>query len=265
MPAGVHSRSAAPDVDYTVNSEAVLRVSGGQDFSVRTLAGRCRSNDRTRPRFHVVQTFPSSPAAAACLCAAIPCPPVKQGRESRIRLEQNRSGSLQEVHLRNKEVAFIAPVGFYQRGRNFIWHAVLVRPELQEVRELPEPVGHEFSVEDVYSDGISEVLSVAVASGQGTTESVHSIVQLDGFNPVVMHQAFSRDNLGECHNACKRISIDWKFERASGTTRPILVETVTTSTGSAPERLRSRKDVKRYVLSGDIFVRAGSAAGRSAE
>jgi hypothetical protein len=179
--------------------------------------------------------------------------------------EMTIEGPLQEVHLRNKEVAFMAPVGFYQRGRNFIWHAVLVRPELQEVRELPEPVGHDFSVEDVEGNGVSEVLSVAVASGQGTTESVHSIVQLDGFNPMVMHQAVSRDNLGECHHACKKISIDWKFEPPSGTARPLLVETVTTSTGPAPERLRSRKDVKRYVLDGDTFVRAGSAAGRNAE
>jgi hypothetical protein len=179
--------------------------------------------------------------------------------------EMTIEGALQEVHLRNKEVAFVVPVGFYQRGRNFIWHAVLVRPELQEVRELPGPVGHDFSVEDVDGDGVSEVLSVAVASGQGTTESVHSIVQLDGFNPVVMHQVVSRDNLGECHHVCKQIAIDWKFEHPSGTARPLLVETITTSTGPAPEHLRSRKDVKRYVLDGDTFVRAGSAAGRKAE
>jgi hypothetical protein len=177
--------------------------------------------------------------------------------------EMTIEGPLQEVHLRNKEVAFMAPVGFYQRGRNFIWHAVLVRPKLQEVRELPEPVGHDFSVEDVEGNGVSEVLSVAVASGQGTTESVHSIVQLDGFNPVVMHQAISRDNLGECHHACKKIAIDWKFEHVSGTARPMLVETVTTSAGPDPERLRSRKDVKRYVLNGDAFVRA--ADGQNAE
>src|ERR1700761_321935 len=53
---------------------------------------------------------------------------------------------LQEVHLMDKEVAYIAPVGFYERGRNFIWHSVLVRPALQEVRELPEPIGNKFSV-----------------------------------------------------------------------------------------------------------------------
>ena len=179
--------------------------------------------------------------------------------------EMTIEGPLQEVHLRTREVAFMAPVGFYQRGRNFIWHAVLVRPDLREVRELPEPVGHDFSVEDLEGNGISEVVSVAVASGQGTTESVHAIVQLDGFNPVVMHLVVSRDNLGECHRTCKQVAVDWKFEHPSGTARTLLVETVTTSTGPAPEHLRSRKDVRRYMLNGDRLVRAGSAAGRSAE
>src|SRR5690348_7827249 len=50
-------------------------------------------------------------------------------------------GPLQEVHLMDKEVAFVAPVGFYERGPNFIWRSVLVRPALQEVRELPAPIG----------------------------------------------------------------------------------------------------------------------------
>lgn len=60
-------------------------------------------------------------------------------------------------------------------------------------RAASKPVGRECSVQDVDADGASEVVSVAVASGGRTTESVQSVFQLDGFNPVVMHQAVSRD------------------------------------------------------------------------
>ena len=176
--------------------------------------------------------------------------------------EMTLEGPLQEVHLRSKEAAFLVPVGFYQRGRNFIWHTALVRPELREVRELPEPVGSECSVQDVDADGVSEVVSVAVASGGGTTESVQSVFQLDGFNPVVMHQAVSRDNLGACHHGCKQVDVTWKFEHPSGQAQTILVETVTTSTGPTPERLRSSKAVKRYVRDGDTFVPASPQGGR---
>lgn len=178
--------------------------------------------------------------------------------------EMTIEGPLQEVHLRNKEVAFLVPVGFYQRGRNFIWHTVLVRPELREVRELPAPVGRECSVRDVDAEGVSEVMSVAVASGGGTTESVQSIFELDGFNPVVMHQAVSRDNLGACHEGCKQVDVTWKFDRPAGHAQTTLVETVTTSTGPTPERLRSTNVVKRYVRDGDTFVPTSpQATGRS--
>src|ERR1051325_11282360 len=61
-------------------------------------------------------------------------------------------GPLQEVHLMDKEVAYIAPVGFYERGRNSIWHSVLVRPRLQEAREVPEPIGNKVSVQDIDGD-----------------------------------------------------------------------------------------------------------------
>ena len=167
-------------------------------------------------------------------------------------------GPLQEVHLLDKEVAFIAPVGFYQRGRNFIWHAILVRPRLQAVRELAAPVGNKLSVQDIDGDGVSEVISESVASGQGTTETARAIFHLDGFTPVLLHTAISEDNLGQCHRRCKQVDIDWQFRPSrSGGDGVVLTETVTTRTGTAgPDDLKARKQVKRYVLVGGTFVRA---------
>jgi hypothetical protein len=170
-------------------------------------------------------------------------------------------GPLQEVHLMDKEVAYIAPVGFYERGRNFIWHSVLVRPVLQEVRELPEPIGSKVSVQDIDGDGVSEVISEAVASGQGDTDRVHALFRLDGFKPVVLHVAVDGDNLGNCEGemaaiarGCRKVDVNWRFE-PSADHGVLLVESVVTSSGLHPDHLKSQRQVRRYFLVENTFVR----------
>jgi hypothetical protein len=170
-------------------------------------------------------------------------------------------GPLQEVHLMDKEVAYIAPAGFYERGRNFIWHSVLVRPLLHEVRELPVPVGNKVSVLDIDDDGVSEVISEAVASGGGSTDRVRSIVRFDGFRPVVLHAAVDGDNLGNCEGdmaavsgGCKKVDVGWRFEK-SADHGMLLTESVVTSSGLHPDHLKSQRQVRRYFLVESTFVR----------
>lgn len=166
-------------------------------------------------------------------------------------------GPLQEVHLMDKEVAYIAPVGFYGRGRNFIWHAVLVRPALREVRELPQPVGNQnIAVLDLDGDGVSEVVTESVASGQGSTERLRSIVRFDGFTPIILHAVEEEDNLGWCRKACDVVRVEWKFGQQSTTDLRTLTEKVTTSKGPTEDRMQVRSETRRYVLMGNVFVRA---------
>ena len=177
--------------------------------------------------------------------------------------EMEINGPLQEVRLMNKEVAFIAPAVLSGRGRNGMWRAVLVRPQLKEVRELPEPVGDRLSVLDLEGDGVSEVVSVEVTSGQGQTDSFRSIFKLDGFTPVVLHAALEEDNLGEGRKDYEKVSLDWKFGRQLISGLISLTETITTSKGPREDRLKSRREVRRYVLVGNIFVRADAASLRN--
>jgi hypothetical protein len=166
---------------------------------------------------------------------------------------------LQEVHLVDKEVAFMAPAYFFQRGRNFFRRAVLIRPDLKEVRELPYPVGFDFSVQDLDGDGVSEVLSVSTESGEGDNYSVHAIFRLDGFNPVLLHEAVTEDNLGWCYRGCEKVDVAWKFghSRPPNSDETLLTETITTSRSPQdPARLKSRSETRRYVLIGNVFVRA---------
>ena len=173
------------------------------------------------------------------------------------------NGPFQEVRLMNKEVAFIAPAILSGRGRNGMWRAVLVRPGLKEVRELPEPVGNRLSVLDLEGDGVSEVVSVEVTSGQGQTDSLHSIFKLDGFTPVVLHAALEEDNLGECRKGCEQVIVDWKFGRQLNSGLISLTETVTTSRGPTEDRLKPRREVRRYVLVSNTFVRADAESMRN--
>src|SRR2546423_4258687 len=133
--------------------------------------------------------------------------------------EMKIEGDLVMVRLRNKEVAFLAPVGFYSRGRNSIWHTILVRPTLKEVREVAEPMRRDIVVYDLDHDGISEVTGVSVGSGQGTTAGVRSIVQFHGWSPVVLHQVKFHDNLGACgqppggSGKCRSVEVTWRFKK----------------------------------------------------
>ena len=170
-------------------------------------------------------------------------------------------GPLQEVHLMDKEVAYIAPVGFYECGRNSIWHSVLVRPRLQEVREVPEPIGNKVSVQDIDGDGVSEVVSESVASGGGSTYRIRTIARFDGFTPVVLHAAVDGDNLGNCEGdmaavsgGCKKVDVAWKLEQSSDHGM-LLVETVVTGSGPHPDHLKSQRQVRRYFLVENTFVR----------
>ena len=60
--------------------------------------------------------------------------------------EMTVDGHLMKIHLRNKEVAYLLPVGFYERGRNFINHIVMIRPSLKEVREVDDPVSRDIGL-----------------------------------------------------------------------------------------------------------------------
>src|SRR5262245_33786630 len=124
---------------------------------------------------------------------------IQQWWSARSSEELTLEGEPQEVSLRGGEVAYVIPVGFYQRGRNFIWHSVLVRPSLEEVRENPSQVGSKvITVQDLDGDGVTEVFTASTASGGGTSQTFYSVVQFDGWEPVLLHQLLSEENLGDC-------------------------------------------------------------------
>ena len=111
----------------------------------------------------------------------------------------------------------------------------------------PPPIGSQnISIRDFGDDDVSAVQSESVASGQGSTDRIRSIVRFDGYTPVVLHAAVEGDNLGNCEGVmasasggCKKVEVEWKFEKSSDRIDTIL-ETVTTSTGRRSDYLTSK-------------------------
>src|SRR4030042_4936827 len=102
------------------------------------------------------------------------------------------------IGLRSKEKAFLVPVYFMERGRNDVDHTILIRAAIKAVREVVDPVRRDSVAHDLNHDGISEVETSALGSGQGTTKGAKSIVQFDGWKPIVLPQMEFNDNLGCC-------------------------------------------------------------------
>lgn len=177
---------------------------------------------------------------------------------SKSKEEMKIEGDLIEIRLRNQEIAYLAPVGFYHRGRNFIWHTVLVRPALQEVREIGDPVRRDIEVYDVNHDGVSEVVAVSLGSGQGTTIGRKSIVQFDGWKPIVLHHVGFEDNEGaygvNSHRFFSR-TVSWTFADLDKDGNSDLVEEITIKEGRNSSSPITTKNRFKYVFKNNTFIR----------
>jgi hypothetical protein len=181
----------------------------------------------------------------------------KQNSKEKMTIE----GKPVEIGLRNKEVAYLVPVGFYGRGRNFIWHTVMIRPSIRQVREVEEPVRVDNIVHDLNHDGISEIETVSLGSGQGTTHGAKSIVQFEGWDPIVLHQTEFSDNLGCCGppmggcGPCVSKEVNWKFVDLDGDGSDDLLEQIITKTGPSESKLRSKKTINGYIFKENVFMK----------
>lgn len=161
-----------------------------------------------------------------------PSDPERSAIESASILYENQDPI--EIHLRNREVAYLVPVSISPSGRNFMFRMALVRPALQESREISDYIYSHAEVYDFDGDGVSEVVGVAFGSGGGTLFGEKSIVQFDGWNPMLLYQSDYHDTEGVCGKRCHRFSsksLDWKFVDLDNNGVVDLLETVTTEEG----------------------------------
>jgi len=170
--------------------------------------------------------------------------------------EMTITGKPLQIGLRNKEVAYLIPVGFYGRGRNFISNTVMVRPLIKEVREIEEPVCSDSISHDLNHDGISEIETVSLGSGQGTTHGEKSIVQFRDWKPIVLHRKEFYYNSGCCGpppggcGRCESQEVQWKFADFNHDGKDDLIEEIVMKLGAT-----QKKTVKKYLFNNSTFTR----------
>lgn len=141
--------------------------------------------------------------------------------------------NLIEVRLRNQEVAYICEVTF-PRGRNFMFRSILIRPTIKETREILEYIYTVDHVYDLDQNGVSEIVGRAFGSGQGVTAGAQSIVQFDGWEPIVLYKSSYTENgnaWGENDYRYYAKKLDWKFVDLNGDGIIDLDETITYEEG----------------------------------
>jgi len=176
--------------------------------------------------------------------------------------EMTIEGKPLQIGLRSKEVAYLVPVGFYGRGRNFIWHTVMVRSSIKEVREVEEPVRSDSICHDLNHDGISEIETVSLGSGQGTTDGEKSIVQFEEWKPIILHRKEFNDNLGCCGppglgcGKCESQEVKWKFIDLDHDGKKDLIEEIIIEGGTSSERIKIKKKIiRKYLFKNNMFIR----------
>ncbi len=137
----------------------------------------------------------------------------------------------------------------------------MVRPKIKEVQEIEEPVEQDSIVHDLNHDGISEIETVSLGSGQGTTEGTKSIVQFEGWKPIVLHQMEFNDNLGCCGpplggcGQCVSKEVNWKFVDLDGDGNEDLVEEIIFKKGPQEEQLSTKKMTNKYLFKNNTFTK----------
>jgi len=166
-------------------------------------------------------------------------------------------GDLLPVSLKNHEKAFLLEVGFFGRGRNFIDHAVIIRPKLKEVQEVAFPVCKDVVVHNFNHDGISEVESACSGSGQGTVQGKKAIVQFDGWTPIIRYQAdfYTGGYYGEQDDRYGAKSVSWQFVDIDGDKVDDLIETVTLEQGRNNREPVVTKSRYKFVFKNNKFIR----------
>ena len=174
------------------------------------------------------------------------------------------------VYLRSKELAYLAAAAFPGRSGDDQRQVLLIRPDLQEVREAGEAVRDNFVVLDIAEDGVNEVMALSTRTEQGVFKGTRTIVQFDGWNAVVLHQAVFGDNLGVCGHdlqtpKCFENSVEWIFSDLDQDGVDDLIEKLLFSVGPSEDHLQVvHRKTQAYLFKDDTFVKAGHAINRKA-
>ncbi len=168
------------------------------------------------------------------------------------------------IRLKGGEKAFVASVIFPTRGHCCGAGILLIRPDLQEARQLHSVSNVQIDrVIDIDGDGIDELAITDSQSGLGSLGGNKLILSFDGWSPGILHMRAFGDNLGSCgselsvtRRSCHSESERWTFVDLNGDGAQDLVELVDCEDGPEPERMAFTTTVVNvYLFKDKKFVR----------
>lgn len=168
--------------------------------------------------------------------------------------------SMHPVGVGNEEEAFVVSVWFPGRGRNFSAGTFLYRPKLKQAKELD----YSQSLGPIYVTGHYGrfALLESYASGQGSEDFIHTLVQFVGWEVKALHQARFGNNLGACGPSpaytrdCEQTIVRFQLLRGHANGQDIfdLVETTARAVGEDIAKGKLSVKSRRMRLVGDRFV-----------
>jgi hypothetical protein len=163
------------------------------------------------------------------------------------------------ITLTGNERAWLARVSFPERGRNFQLGSLLVRPKLQEAREI-DLVGHTFGVIRNNLNEAAVIWTETFASGQGTTDQHKRVLYFDGWKPVILYQVSFGNNLGDCGEEreparkCYAKEVAWTFKDLDNDSKDDLIEVHIQQEGPRQDELLWATKVNIYLIKDGKFI-----------
>jgi hypothetical protein len=139
---------------------------------------------------------------------------------------------------------------------------LLVRPDLKEARQTHE-LDQVERVIDLDRDGVDEVVLSRWHTSTGETWGSHSLIQFDGWKPIILHSQEFNDNFGglcsksENGISCHSRVVTWTFTDLDQDHVVDLVETIVDTDGDEydqPDRLTRTTKVNLYWFKDNKFV-----------
>jgi hypothetical protein len=177
--------------------------------------------------------------------------------------EEMDIGGVRPVRLKSGEQAFVADVGFPTRGRCCEGGMLLVRPDLQEARQIDSQgidlhprVSEVMDLEGSRFAGL--VISGSMTSA-GEAAGHNTFVYFDEWNPVILHTRRFGSNLGSCGGTdtsppCHSEEVKWVFVDLDGDYIKDLVELIVYKDGEEPDQLIWKTKVNAYLIKDKQFV-----------
>lgn len=134
---------------------------------------------------------------------------------------------IKTIYLQDHEKAYLVSVALRNEGRNGMFRTALIRPAIQEARVLPSYIKNVEAVYDLSDDMISELVALEIYSGQGTMEGTKSLVNLNGWEPVVLLERKIRSSSGAYRSDDRRYYDEqciWEFKGSEKNTKLELFE-----------------------------------------